>query len=247
MKIFLVTDFFWKNIKEQLTPPENGPYILDSFYYMDEETEKLIPYYGDFLLDSGAFTFIQNSKTHVDFDRYVEKYADFIKKNDIKKFFELDVDSVVGYDKVKQIRKHLEQRTGKQCIPVWHKSRGKEEFIQMCKEYPYVALGGIVSGEIKKNEYKYFPWFIKTAHDNGAKIHGLGFTSLAGMKKYHFDSVDSTAWTTGNRYGFLYKFDGKTMRKIDTPKNHRLADSKKTAVNNFVEWCKFQRYAENKL
>jgi hypothetical protein len=222
-------------------------YILESFYYMNDKVKESIPCYRDFFLDSGAFTFMQNSKAHTDFDRYAEEYADFIKGNGIKKFFELDIDSVVGYAKVKQIRKNLEQRTGRQCVPVWHKSRGKEEFIRMCKEYSYVALGGIASGEFRRNEYKYFPWFIKTAHDNGAKIHGLGFTSLSGLKKYHFDSVDSTSWISGSQYGHLYKFDGKTMRIIGRPKNHRLADYKKAMANNFIEWCKFQRYAENKL
>lgn len=28
------------------------PYILESFYYADKDTERLMPYYGDFLLDS---------------------------------------------------------------------------------------------------------------------------------------------------------------------------------------------------
>ena len=35
--------------------------------------------------------------------------------------------------------------TGKQPIPVWHISRGKDEFIRHCDEFPYVALGGYVA------------------------------------------------------------------------------------------------------
>ena len=30
----------------------------------------------------------------------------------------------------KTLRKRLELETGKQCIPVWHKPRGKEEFLK---------------------------------------------------------------------------------------------------------------------
>ena len=103
---------------------KHRPYILESFYYVDEDTERLLPYFGDFLLDSGAFTFMQNAKSHVNWNDYIEKYADFINRNDIHKFFELDIDSVIGYSKVKEFRKTLERLTGKQCIPVWHKSRG---------------------------------------------------------------------------------------------------------------------------
>ena len=227
------------------------PYILESFFYADSDTERLIPHYGDFLLDSGAFTFMQGKGGKVNWDEYVERYADFIKRNHVKKYFELDIDSVVGYDKVLAIRAKLEKLTGVQSIPVWHKSRGKEEYVRHCQEYPYVALGGLVDGA-KKGEYarvlwKYFPWFIKTAHDNGAKIHALGFTSLDGIRQYHFDSVDSTAWTTGNRFGFLYFFDGQTMQKKDAPKGHRISDSRAAALHNYTEWIKFQKYAETHL
>lgn len=227
------------------------PYILESFFYADADTERLMPHYGDFLLDSGAFTFMQGRGGSPDWDEYIRRYADFINRNKVEKYFELDIDSVVGYDKVKQIRAKLESLTGRQSIPVWHKSRGKDEFIGHCKDYPYVAIGGLVDGA-KKGEYarelwKYFPWFINTAHQNGAKIHALGFTSLEGIRLYHFDSVDSTAWTTGNRFGYIYYFDGKTIQKKDPPKGHHLGDTRKVALNNYTEWLKFQKYADKYL
>lgn len=246
MHIFRAGEAHFKN--ERLYDTEittNNPYILESFYYADATTEKLIPQYGDFLLDSGAFTFMMgsNGKT-IKWDEYVDKYADFIKRNNVKKYFELDIDSIIGYEQVKILRNRLEKATGIQPIPVWHKSRGKEEFLRMADEYPYVALGGIVSKEWNKDEYKYFPWFINEAHKRDAKIHGLGFTNLEGLKKYHFDSVDSTSWTTGNRFGYIYQFNGETMIKHNTPQNHRLADPRKVALINFSEWVKFQKYAE---
>ena len=162
------------------------PFILESFYYVDEDTERLLPYFGDFLLDSGAFTFMQNAKSHVDWDEYIERYADFVKRNRISKFFELDIDSVVGYEKVKQFRKKLESLADAQCIPVWHKNRGIEEFKSMCDEYPYIAIGGIAIKEISENQYSAFPAMIKEAHRRGAKVHGLGFTSLKYLPKILF-------------------------------------------------------------
>lgn len=236
--------------------PNWKPYILESFYYADkDEIQKLMPYFGDFLLDSGAFTFCGTGKfTLNSVEDYLEQYADFINTYKVDKFFELDIDSIVGYEKVLQYRKKLERLTGKQCIPVWHISRGKEEFIKHCEEYSYVALGGYVaaikaSDPRQKLYVKSYPWFIKTAHEHGAKIHGLGFTSLSGLTKYHFDSVDSTSWTTGNRYGYLYRFNGKTMTKIDKPEGTRIPKDKvrELAINNFVEWCKFQQYADTHL
>ena len=223
------------------------PYILESFFYADNDTERLIPFFGDFLLDSGAFTFMQGKGGSPDWDDYVERYADFINRNKVQKYFELDIDSVVGYEKVKQIRAKLERLTGRQSIPVWHISRGMDEFRGMCRDYDYVAIGGIVSGEIPKDRYKAFPALIAEAHKHDAKIHGLGFTNLSLLPHYHFDSVDSTAWTTGNRFGFLYYFDGKTMIKKDAPKGHKIGASREAALNNYTEWIKFQKYAEKHL
>lgn len=226
---------------------QHKPFILESFYYADEETERLLPLFGDFLLDSGAFTFMQNATSDIVWEEYIEKYADFIKRNNVEKFFELDIDPIVGYEKVKYYRQRLETLAGRPCIPVWHKSRGIDEFYRICDEYDYSAIGGIVSGEITRDKYNLFPTMIREAHKRNCKLHGLGFTNLAYLQKCHFDSVDSTAWTAGNRFGYVYKFDGKTMRKVNAPSGKRLADSRKVALNNYVEWIKFQQYAERYL
>lgn len=226
---------------------KHKPYILESFFYADADTERLMPHFGDFLLDSGAFTFMQGKGGAPNWDEYVDRYATFIKKNKVQKYFELDIDSVVGYDRVKKIRADLERRVGWQSIPVWHVSRGMNEFDSMCDEYPYIAIGGIVSKEITPDKYKALPALITRAHKHGAKIHGLGFTALAWLERCHFDSVDSTAWTTGNRFGYLYFFDGRTMVKKDAPKGHRIADSRAAALHNYTEWIKFQKYAEKYL
>lgn len=222
--------------------------ILESYYYADEWTEKTIPLISNFLLDSGAFTFMSNShKSKIDWKAYIDGYCDFINKNNVECFFELDIDSIVGYDNVLRIREYIEEKTGKKCIPVWHKSRGKEEFLRICDNYDYVAIGGIVTKEIKPNEYPFFTWFITEAHKRNCKIHGLGFTNLQGLTKYHFDSVDSTSWTTGNRFGSVYMFNGKTIVKYDKKQGQRLSDAKAVAIHNFNEWVKFQRYAKKNL
>lgn len=236
---------FCDEAKEEI-PPLIDIAILESFYYADEWTEKIIPKLKHFLLDSGAFTFFSSGK-HVDWYEYLDRYADFIVKNNVKHFFELDIDVLVGYEKVLEFRKILEQKTGRKCIPVWHKSRGLDEFKKMCDEYDYVAIGGIVSKEITQQEYPMFTYLINEAHKRGCKIHGLGFTNLKGMETYKFDSVDSTSWTTGNRFGAIYRFNGKTMEKYDKGSGQRLKDSRKVAIHNFNEWVKFQKYAEKFL
>jgi hypothetical protein len=221
-------------------------YMLESFYSMPKWLIPIIKQCDFFMLDSGAFTFMNNFKGEVNFDEYLTKYIEFINEHDIKYFFELDVDSVTGIEKVEQLRRRLESETGKKSIPVWHKSRGKQYFIDMCKEYEYVAIGGIVTKEIKPKDYKYFRWFIDTAHSHGCKIHGLGFTNLQGMKIYNFDSVDSTSWTAGGKFGTLYWFDGRNMKMVDTGDRRRRTDINTDKINrhNYYEWVKFQQYAD---
>lgn len=223
--------------------------ILESYYYArtNKVVDRLIPSIGNFLLDSGAFTFMSNSSLAVDWDAYTEEYADYIKSRGIDKFFELDIDSIVGLQEVERLRAKLEGLTGKPPIPVWHLSRGKSYFEKMCERYPYVAIGGIVTQEVKREKYEtLFPWFISTAHKYGRKIHGLGYTGK--LKKYRFDSVDSTAWLYGNRGGYLYKFDSRTgeMNKIDAPSGKRLK-SASAALYNFNEWVKYCQWAKRNL
>lgn len=223
----------------------NGTKTLQSFYYADDFTEKqVIPRSKLFLLDSGAFTFFGQGKK-VDWNEYISNYSEFIKRNNVKHFFELDIDPLVGYQRVLEMRQTLERLTDQPSIPVWHRSRGKDEFVKMCKEYDYVAIGGIVTREITPDQWKIFPTLIDIAHKHGARIHGLGFTSLKDLPKYHFDSVDSTSWTSGNRFGNIHTFDGRgNIIVTKRPEGMRIADPRRTARHNFTEWKKFSDWAE---
>jgi hypothetical protein len=224
--------------------------LLESFYYVQDWQLPIIKNCKFFLLDSGAFTFLNNSKTNVNWKEYIDKYIEFINKNDIEHFFELDVDSVLGYENVKKIRHYIEERTQKKCIPVWHKSRGIKEWFNLCDEYDYVAIGGIVTREIKPSEYKNFTVMINEAHKRGCKVHGLGFTNLKGLKHYKFDSVDSTSWLSAQRFGSLYLFEKGTLRQIKKPAGTRVVSGENLPIaQRFVlcEWIKFQKYAEKHL
>lgn len=234
------------SIKEEILKEHNVKYWLESFYSIKEWQ---IPYIKDaelFLLDSGAFTFMNSYKGKVNWQEYIDKYANFIIENDIKYFFELDIDSIVGYDKVKELTRYLEQKVGRKCIPVWHKSRGLDEWKRLTKEYDYVAIGGIVTREIKSNEYKFFKPLLKIAKENNCKVHGLGFTNLKSLPKYHFYSVDSTSWLSGGRFGQLYVFSNGTLRQISY-KDKRIKNYMESHHFNIEQWIKFQEYADRCL
>lgn len=244
MKVFLAGTDLLKAYPEELKKSE---YQLASFFSIQDW---MLPYLNgckEWLLDSGAFSFM-NGKKGVDFSLYLERYAEFINQNQVRHFFELDLDSVIGQEKTYALTKKLEFLTNRQCIPVWHKSRGIDEWKRMCKEYPYVAIGGIVSKEIMPYQYGAFAPMIQEAHRNGAKVHGLGFTSTSYFRQIRFDTVDSTTWNVGGKFGNICVFDERSlMKQRIQKKGWRCTDQKKLMIHNWNEWVKFQRYAEKHL
>lgn len=249
MKIYLAGEHPVKNGSQSQALVGGGQHlILESYYYArnNQWIEKIIPKLDDFMLDSGAFTAISGNAGNIDWDNYIEEYAEFINRNRVEKFFELDIDSVIGLKGVEKLRRRLEMLTGKQPIPVWHPTRTLDYWKeQMCGEYPYVAIGSTTANKIPRKVHEAaFPWFINTAHEAGCKIHGLGYTDISGLRVFHFDSVDSTAWLYGNRGGYLYRFNETTglMEQIKKPEGTRLK-STEAAIYNYKEWQKFQLYA----
>ena len=221
-------------------------HILQSYAYDFKGVEKYYPMCKSVMLDSGAFTVMNSKNKRNNFDpmKYCKDYANHIKQNNIDLFLELDIEGDYGFEVYRDCLHQLQDITGRQPIYVFHKWRGLNYYKEIVKRVPYVALGDVSVGAGSREIYKYFPWFINEAHKRKVKIHGLGFTHLKKLHEYHFDSVDSTSWVFGNKFGSVYKFDGKTIQKHDKPIGHTLANSRKTAVNNYIEWVKFQKYAE---
>lgn len=246
MKIFLAGVYSRPFLIKDLVPS----YILESYHYAKDHP-KLLQYVKEincsFLLDSGAFTYMNKKNVNVDWDEYIFNYSEFIKSNNIDLFFELDIDSIVGLKEVERLRAKLERLTNKKSIPVWHKSRGLDYWKKMVKEYEYVAIGGIVTKEIKPREHGVFTHLLKIAKKNNCKVHGLGFTNLRKLNKYKFYSVDSTSWLSGSRFGNVYFFLDKTLKQVSKPINKKTKHYTIIDNNNFKEWVKFSKYAEHNL
>ena len=180
--------------KYHIDIPSNS-YILTSFYYVkDKVIKEIIDSVGidNILLDSGAFTFRTKGIKGEDIDSYVNRYIDFINKWDIKYFFEMDIDMTEEeLAKVKEYRKRIEDATGKKCIPVWHKTRGVNEWKDLCSNYDYIAIGGITSA-LDDKYTEIIKKLVKYANQHNVKVHGLGY----------------------NRKDFLDFFDGQSAMEL---------------------------------
>lgn len=228
-----------------------GADILSSFYYCrnDSKMKAAIPTMRNFMLDSGIFTFI-NSGKRVDMDEYIHAYADFIKENKIKNYVELDVDQIYGVKETRRIRDKLEGLVGYPSIPVWHTIRGMDSFIEDCKAYNYICLGFFLTEGLPTNiTEKYTPKLIAKAHSLNCRIHGLGFTKTTKLPRLHFDSVDSSTWSIGKRYGNLHTFDkvNKVIKSSNRPQGKRIKSMAAIEAHNFNNWRMYQDYARKNL
>ena len=202
---------------------------LMSYYYLRGQYE-LGEYIRDnseeILIDSGAHSFQKGKK--VDWLQYTKDYAEFIKKFDRPKvigYFEMDVDNIIGYERVLELRKILESVTDK-IIPVWHKNRGIEEFKKMCQEYQgkIVAITGFKNEDIQDHQYI---MFLKYAKKYNCKVHCLGMTRKKILDKVPFDYVDSSSWKQQGIYGYMPN-KRKVSREFSKVKREVL----------FLEWYK---------
>lgn len=228
--------------------------ILSSYYYCKSlpELTTIIPEMRDFMLDSGVFSFI-NSGKKCDYDRYIHEYADYIRENKIKAYVELDVDQLIGVKETRRLRDRLENLVGWRSIPVWHTIRGKESFLQDCKEYPRICLGFFLTeGLPSQLTDKWAPWFIDKAHELDCRIHGLGFTKTRSLPRFHFDSVDSSSWSGGQRYGTHWDFDPNQKIMVQGTKKPGTRmiigpGYKGLMTYNFHQWMLYQNWARQNL
>lgn len=207
MKIFLSAIEGQRNIPREIVKQYGRmKYNLMSFYAIKGKNVENANYIRDnseaILIDSGAHSFQYGAK--VKWDEYTKQYAQFIKEFDrpnVVGYFEMDVDNIIGYDKVLELRKVLEKVSDK-IIPVWHPNRGIEDYKKMCQEYHdrVIAIGGFKGTDIRDEQYL---MFLKYAKKYNCKVHCLGMTRKKVLNKVPFDYTDSSSWLQNAVYGMI--------------------------------------------
>jgi len=216
-------------------------WMLCSYYYLKQDVfEKVLKKSELMMIDSGAHSFQKGKK--VDWQNYTRRYADWISKNDSNKilgYFEMDVDNILGYEKVLELRSILENASDK-IIPVWHKNRGIEDFKSMCKRYQgkIIAITGFKNEDIRDDQYILF---LKHAWDNNCKVHCLGMTRQKILTKVPFDFVDSSSWKQKAIHGNI----GNKKVTKEYSRNYRynvMIENLKLAINMqneyYMKWRK---------
>lgn len=238
MKIFLSAIETNEKVPKNISKMK---YNLMSYYYIKNKIE-LANYIRDkseeILIDSGAHSFQFGKK--VDWIEYTKQYAEFIKQFDrpnVVGYFEMDIENIIGYDKVLELRKILEAVSDK-IIPVWHPDRGIKDYLEMCKKYhdKVIAIGGFRGTDIKDEQ---FIMFLKTAKKYNCKVHCLGMTRKKVLDKVPFDYVDSSSWKQHAIYG-------RITNKGKVSKQYSKTNTLQVMVENYKEGIKMQEHYYNK-
>lgn len=251
MRIFLAATKSGMNKELRLETIEKCKprYILETFFNKEKACLEALQIVGNenFLLDSGAFSFMNGTEiSQEEMENYIDRYIKFIKDYNIKYFFEVDVDAIFGLEQVEKWTKKIESEVGRQCIPVWHKSRGVEYWKKLCKEYKYIAVGGFAIKVIKAQEYDLIRKMVKYAYQKGVKVHGLGFTKTKILKTFKFYSVDSSSWSIAASRGqqiYTYKNGDMYIRRLE--KCNKKTNLNKLVAHNMCEWVKYQKYIDS--
>lgn len=252
MRLYIagIESYCLPDTKNCLIIPKNS-YILTSFYYCtDKSIQYVLNTVGNnrILLDSGGYTFRKYGIEGEDIEHFTNRYIDFINKYDIKYFFEMDVDETLeDLPYIKELRNRIETKTGKKCIPVWHLTRGIEEWYKMCDEYEYIAIGDV--GRLKKYAPQALKKMLRYSNSHGVKVHGLGY-AVDDAASLGFYSVDASSWN-GYKYGNVFYYDKEKNKPIvyKPPfKKTRLKDTytKEVLQNNLDAWLYYQQYLKNK-
>ena len=174
--------------------------VLTSYHY-----NKNIDWYRkqrlsgrNIFLDSGAFS-AWSQKKYIN----IASYAQFLHltKDYLTAYAVLD--DITDYKETLKNQEYLEKQ-GLNPMPCFHYNEPPEVLKDYVDRYEYIALGGMVPISTPQLEYWLEDIFDKY---HNTKFHGFGLTSLQLMRKYHWNSVDSSSWVAGSKFARVILLD----------------------------------------
>lgn len=196
--------------------------FLMSYEYLKGKGIHQLKKYPDMhlFIDSGAYTYNQDPKyaeyTVEQWEKQIEEYLAWAEKhkNQIFAIADLDIQYLVGYEKVVEWRKKYFEpfmlRTGLPVCFIYHEE-GLDIWEYMCKRYPYVGISLNIDREVDETELRNK---FKIAEKHNALVQGMASTRTGMLTQYPFYTVDSTTWNVGLKYGEISVWTGNKMSRI---------------------------------
>lgn len=198
-------------------------HLLLSYYYLRNKKDP-VPFLEEMrqnstfmFLDSGAHTFFheagisavhgeKKTKTAENPEQYLHEYIQWLKEygSYFDGYAELDIDQIVGHDKILEWHKIWEESGLDKIVYCYHPTQPISYWEKICKENHYVGI----QGNLPLQKYV---GYLNVAKKYGTKVHGFAMTKTEPMQKLPFFSVGSTSWQSGERFGTTFEFNGRNM------------------------------------
>lgn len=151
--------------------------------------------FRDYVLDSGAFLAMQRGKP-VAVDEWISNVQRIVERDPAcVEVFALDV---IGDAQASMRNYAAIRRAGLDAIPTYHYGEPVEILDELAREYPKIALGGLVGMRAKAKRELVQECFRRIWAAAGPKrVHGFGLISEETLLAVPFHSVDATNWEIG--------------------------------------------------
>lgn len=223
MKLYFVNANF-RNLSyaDEIFRKFNYPrhYLISYHYYQKEKIDRAIDKYfagvaPEIIADSGAFSsYTKGSPIRI------EEYAAWLKQ--WQSFFAAyaNLDLIGDVLQSRKNQSYLESQ-GLTPFPVFHLGESYEELKAYCRDYSYVALGGLYRTPNTPAVWDYVVRCFRIREDNfpHVQFHGFGITVYDMIRNLPWYSVDSTTWVVGAAYGRLLVFDKQAKKLLNISKN----------------------------
>lgn len=228
-----------------------APALLVSYYYLEPFLKNQERYmYRDWVMDSGAFSAF-NSGGSVDLSRYTDKCLELLSKDPtLSEVYSLDVipkhgekDSqkerlACAAKAAEQSLKNAEEmwRQGVPAIPTFHQGEPEEFLLQMAREFPKLALGGVA---LERGDFK-LAWLEQCfARIWPKKVHGFGMSGEEIVYALPFHSVDATNWELAPcAFGNWVKFGTMSVRGSEQDLRSQVRHYLEVEEKARVRWAK---------
>ena len=184
--------------------------LLSFHYHRDTDVGALsrqLPPGSEIFADSGAYSAFSAGAVVklADYKAWLSEHRRFITTAAT-----LDV---IGDPEATQRNTMKLNADGLKVIPVFHTGSPFARLEQLCEEYPYIALGGMVPfGNQVSTLGRWLIRCFKIGERYGTRFHGFGQTSPTLLSSLPFYSVDSSTWSAGVRFGEARLWNPSTRR-----------------------------------
>jgi hypothetical protein len=176
-------------IEKAFAEEGGNPALLVSYWYLKGfEANRDKYHYRDWVMDSGAYS-ADNSGVEVNLTEYIETCRKFVAEDPkLTEVFALDV---IGDWKASEKNTRKMWDAGIEAIPAFHPGEPISVLKGLAKDYPKVAIGGMVGASAK---FKHR--FVSEVFANvwPKKIHGFGIAGERMLMSFPFHSTDATNW-----------------------------------------------------